>query len=400
MATLTVGQTGQRYQTIDAAVDASQAGDTIEVQAGTYTNDWLSISHDLTLTAIGGWVRMVTADGAQPPDGKAMITESGTVTISGFDISGVTVPDNNGAAIRYEGGNLTLDNVYIHDNQDGLLGAPDANGSITIDHSEFAFNGVGGDGHTHGIYIGQISTFSLINSYVHDTNEGHEVKSRAASNIIQNNRIFDNNSTASYSIDLPDAGNATISGNVIEQGPNTHNPAIIAYGEESGSNAGRAVLIDGNVLVNDRSSASTGIWNATASPIISSNNQIWGNAPNTGPVTENGNTILPSRPTLDLSTIGFIGSATPPPAPPIPSPPPPTPLPEPPAIPPAELPPPDPVPILSPLDLYHAEVLADFSVWSTTHAKLATQPRVLAVLNTELHSTTVLGVIRGDKWSV
>lgn len=400
MATLTVGP-GQQYATIDAAVDASQAGDTIEVQAGTYTNDWLSISHDLTLTAIGGWVRMVTADGAQPPDGKAMITESGNVTISGFDISHVTVPDQNGAAIRYEGGNLTLFDCYIHDCQDGLLGAADASGSITIDRSEFAFNG-DGSGHTHGIYVGRINTFTLTNSYIHDTVEGHEVKSRAANNVITGNRIFDDNSTASYSIDLPDAGNATITGNVIEQGPNTHNPAIIAYGEESGSNAGRAVLIDGNVLVNDRSSASTGIWNATASPIVSSNNQIWGNAPNTGPVTENENTIPPSRPTLDLSSIGFIGATSPlpPPAPPIPSPPPPTPLPEPPAIPPAELPPPDPVPILSPLDLYHADVLRDFSVWSTTHAKLALQPRVLAVLNTELHSTTVLGVIHGDKWSV
>ena len=44
-----------------------------------------------------------------PPNGKAMITESGAnVAINGFDISGVAVPDGNGAAIRYEGGSLSL----------------------------------------------------------------------------------------------------------------------------------------------------------------------------------------------------------------------------------------------------------------------------------------------------
>ena len=52
---------------------------------------------------VGGMV--VMTEDAQPPDGKAMITEGQpglTVAINGFDISGVTVPDNNGAAVRQE----------------------------------------------------------------------------------------------------------------------------------------------------------------------------------------------------------------------------------------------------------------------------------------------------------
>src|SRR4051812_28428502 len=202
MALLTVGTTGQQYTTIAAAVAASSAGDTIAVQAGTYTNDWLNITHDLTLQAIGGMVVMTTANDAHPPNGKAMITETGNVTISGFDISGVSVSDSNGAAIRYEGGNLTLVDCYIHDNQEGLLGGEYPVGTITIQHSEFAFNG-DGSGKTHDIYVGHIASFTLTDSYIHDTREGHEVKSRAENNIITNNRIFDNNSTASYSIDLP-----------------------------------------------------------------------------------------------------------------------------------------------------------------------------------------------------
>jgi len=381
VTTLSVGP-GQTYATIDAAVDASVSGDTIEVQAGTYTNDWLNIDHDLTLTAIGGWVRMVT-DNAQPPDGKAMITESGTVSISGFDISRVTVPDQNGAAIRYEGGALTLDNVFIHDNQEGILGASDPNGSITINRSEFAFNG-DGSGHTHGIYVGAIANFTLANSYIHDTAVGHEVKSRAATNVITGNRIFDNNGSASYSIDLPNGGAATITGNVIQQGPNSQNPAILAYGEEGIlAGYGTGATATGNTIINDQNSGYL-LLNPGNHPVSLSGNTVFG-------LTQipSGSTVLAARPVLDLAPIGFLGVSPPPSPPPPPSETTPSP----------EISPPSPTPILTPLEQYHADVLADFKVWAPLHVKLATMSRTLAVLNTELNSTTVLGIIRGDKWS-
>jgi hypothetical protein len=383
MATLSVGQ-NQQYVTIAAAVAASQSGDVITVQAGTYTNDWLNIDHDLTLTAQGGWVKLVTNQ-AQPPDGKAYITESGNVTISGFDISGVTVPDANGAGVRYQGGNLTLDNVFIHDNQEGLLGAADLSGSITITNSEFARNGLGGDGHTHAIYVGPVSNFTLTNSYIHDTNIGHEVKSRAQNNVITGNRIFDNDASASYSINLPNGGTATITGNVIQQGPNSQNPAILAYGEEgipTGYSTGATV--SNNTIINDQGSGYL-LLNPGGYPVNFVDGTVFG--------LTTGGTVLAARPVLDLAPIGFLG-ASPPPSPPPPAAPPPPP----PATPPS-VPDPSPAPVLTPLEQYHADVLADFKAWAPTHIKLSTMDRTLAVLNTELNSTTVLGIIRGDKWS-
>jgi hypothetical protein len=348
---------------IQAAIDASSPGDTITVQAGTWANTWLSITHDLNLVAVGGWVKLTTANGWQPPDGKAMITEQGNVSISGFDISGVTVPDQNGAAVRYQGGSLTLDNVFFHDNQEGLLAASDATGSIAIDHSEFAFNG-DGSGHTHGIYINGLDRFTLTNSYVHDTIVGHELKSRALNNVITGNRIFDNDSSSSYSIDLPNAGAATIAGNVIQQGSNTQNPAIIAYGEEGASNGAGTVSIRDNTICNDNPGGYL-LLNPGGYPVGVTDNTVFG--------LTSGGAILTDRPVLDLSPIAFLGSgATPPPPPP---------------------------PILSPLDQYHADVLADFKVWAAIHVKLASMSKTLAVLNTELTSTTVLGIIRGDRWS-
>src|SRR4051812_32097958 len=98
MATLSVGP-GLSFATIAAAVSAAVDGDTVEVQAGNYPNDFIDFDKSITLQAVGGRVTM--ANTAQPPNGKAAITESGNVTIAGFDISGVTVGDQNGAAVRY-----------------------------------------------------------------------------------------------------------------------------------------------------------------------------------------------------------------------------------------------------------------------------------------------------------
>ncbi|HEX3350567.1 MAG TPA: right-handed parallel beta-helix repeat-containing protein [Acetobacteraceae bacterium] len=335
---------------------------------------------------------------ASPPNGKAMITEGtpGTnVTINGFDISGVKAGDQNGAAVRYQGGNLTLTNDFFHNNQEGVLGAGDPNGTITIDHSEFAANG-GNGGKSHNIYAsGSLAKLSITNSYFHDAVLGHEIKSFASTNVITNNRIFDNSGSSSYSIDLPRGGDATISNNVIEQGPNSQNFYMFAVGENGTQNPG-TVSIDHNTIVNDRANGH-GIINASPTPVQFTDNSVWSATPapplpNSGPVTDSGNVSLATRPTLDLSHMQFVsgsggggGTATPPP----PSNPPPPP-------PPATPPPPPPMETVA---QYHDLVLADFLAWLPTHPVEAAQPSTLAVLSTELNSTTVLGAIPGDLWT-
>jgi hypothetical protein len=288
---------------IQAAIDAASSGDTIDVQAGVYTNQFLTIGKSVTLQGVGGQVVMTATVNA--PNGKAIITEGAaglSVAINGFDISGAVVGDSNGAAVRYEGGALSLSNDYFHDNQEGLLGAADANGSISIDHSEFSHNG-DGSGSTHNLYIGAIASFSLTNSYVHDAVVGHEVKSRAANNTITGNRIFDNNGSASYSIDLPNGGNANVSGNVIEQGANTQNPAMIAYGEEGMIYPSNTIAITSNMLVND-DPRGTFLLNPSQTAVSFSSNSSFGFDASLLPAGL-GNVLLTTRPTLDESSLSF-----------------------------------------------------------------------------------------------
>jgi hypothetical protein len=174
------------------------------------------------------------------------------VTFDHIEFSGAKVADKNGAGIRYQAGNLTITNCYFHNNQEGILAAPNPSGTITIDHSEFGYNGYG-DGQTHNIYIGRIASFTITNSYIHDAIVGHEVKSMAAISTIENNRIVDGKSTASYSIDLPSGGVAVVKNNLIQQGPNSQNKTIISYGERTLQLwANSKLQIANNTVVNQR----------------------------------------------------------------------------------------------------------------------------------------------------
>ncbi len=307
MATLTVGS-GQQFQTIAAAVAASHDGDVVQIQAGTYVNDFAEIKTKITLEGVGGLAHLVAT--TSPPNGKAILVTDTDIHLDHLELSGAAVGDGNAAGIRYQGGNLTVTNSSIHNNQDGILAAADPNGSITIDRSEIASNGTG-DGRTHNLYIGNIASFTLTNSYVHDAIVGHEVKSRAATNTITGNRIQNNTAgTASYLVDFAQGGTATVSNNVLQKGPNAQNPVFVSFGEEGSSYANPSLTVSNNTIVSDLAAHSPIIVaNDTPGPAALSGNSLWGVAASAevGTVSTTGNTILSTRPALDTTSPGGSG---------------------------------------------------------------------------------------------
>lgn len=298
MSTLTVGN-GEQYSTISGAVAASHSGDTVKVDAGTYADDVLNISHSLTLQAVGGTVKLVGT--AQPANGKGLIDAGGAgvnVAITGFDISGAAVPDRNGAGIRYEGGTLTLDHVNVHGNENGILANPDANGSVTIANSTFADNGIG-DGQTHNIYVGAIGSLTIKDSTVTGARVGHDIKSRAARTTITGNTITDGASgTASYEIDLTNGGVGTIENNFIEKGARAENPIAVTFGEEGGVYANSSLTVKNNTITTGYTAHnSTAVVNRTDAAASISGNRLYGwTAVASGPASAGGNTTLTSEP--------------------------------------------------------------------------------------------------------
>ena len=312
MAALTVGP-GLQFQTVGAAVAASHDGDTIYVQAGTYVNDGAIINTKISIVGVGGMAHFV-GDG-MIGNGKAFFVTNTDVTFDHIEFSGAKVADHNGAGIRYQAGNLTITNCYFHDNEEGILGAASPGGTIKIDNSEFAHNGYG-DGQSHNIYIGTIDSLTITDSYIHDAVVGHEIKSRAAVTTIENNRIVDGTGTASYSIDLPNGGIAIVKNNLIQQGPNSQNNAIISYGEEQDQPqwANSELQIDNNTVINERASPRFVVNDGTVTASIT-NNDLFGLTAaqiGTGPNAQSNNTFLTTKPSIDTSHPWEASSAPPP----------------------------------------------------------------------------------------
>jgi Ca2+-binding RTX toxin-like protein len=303
MATLNVGA-GQTYATLAAAVAASHDGDVVDVQAGTYVNDFATVSTKISIVGVGGMANFVATEA--PPNGKGILVTQTDVTVQNLSFSGAAVADNNGAGIRYEGGNLVVIDSYFHDNQMGLLSDADPDGTIRIVGSEFANTSGPGDGLRHNLYIGNIASVVIEDSYFHDAYDGHQIKSRAQSTTITNSRIYDGTGLGSYSIDLPNGGVGVIRDNVIEQGPNSDNPGIIHYGGESAPYAGSSLTIADNVVVNDRqTSGARLLYNATTVTASISGNDVYGLTSSqitTGPASVSGTTSLSARPSLDTSS--------------------------------------------------------------------------------------------------
>jgi MYXO-CTERM domain-containing protein len=260
-ATLTVGA-GKMYATPCAAIAAASPGDSIDVDPGSYDGDTCAWSTDnLTVRGVGGMAK-IDLTGVTPNQEKGIFTITApNATLENFELSGASISaeGNNGAGIRHQGQNLTVRGCYIHDNQDGILGAPfnagnaaDGTGTVVIENTEFDHNGAG-DGYSHNMYLNHYASFTLSGSWSHNAVVGHLVKTRADVNYILYNRITDEDGTASYEIDVPNGGKTYIIGNVIQQGTMTQNPAIITYEEEgtSPTNTSLDLFVVNNSIVND-----------------------------------------------------------------------------------------------------------------------------------------------------
>jgi hypothetical protein len=238
--------------TIAEAAAKARDGDIIEVEAGDYPGDvavWTK--DDITVRAVGGRVRLMA--GGKAAEGKAIwLVRGGRMSVQGFDFSGARVPDHNGAGLRLEKGQLTVQDCSFMHNENGLLTGNDHQGELEIINSEFGYNGYG-DGQSHNLYVGELARLAITGSYSHHAKVGHLLKTRAALNHIYYNRLADGiGGTASYELELAIGGVAYVVGNIIEQGSETENPHIISYGAEGYKWPANALYLINNTVVDNR----------------------------------------------------------------------------------------------------------------------------------------------------
>lgn len=231
--TISVGPQGE-VQHIAQAAERALDGDVVEIASGVYRGDvavWRQ--RRLTLRGVGPTRPVLIADGRHAEAKGIWVLKDGTFEVSHLEFRGARVPDGNGAGIRFERGSLRVDDCVFEDNQHGILTNNEAEATLRIDSSRFAFAPEQADPPPHLLYVGRIASLQLQGSSFSGGHVGHLVKSRARHSELHYNRVVDGPAgRASYELEFPNGGRVTLVGNTVEQGPRTGNAALVAYGAE------------------------------------------------------------------------------------------------------------------------------------------------------------------------
>jgi hypothetical protein len=277
-ATLEVGP-GKPYAMPSAAAAAAHDGDRITIAAGSYFDCAVWRANDLTIEGAGPDATVITDKAC---NGKGLfITDGNNITIRNLMLTRARVPDTNGAGIRAEGGDLTVEHVQFVNNQNGILSSDLPGKKIIVRDSAFIRNGTCEMGPcAHGIYVGRIALLRVERTRFFETRQAHSIKSRAQRTEVLGCDIADGASgTSSYPIEIPNGGDVLVRDNHIQKGPKAENhTAAVAIGAEGVTQPTPAIIIEHNTFLVEGDYNSYLVYNLTATEAELKGNILQGNA--------------------------------------------------------------------------------------------------------------------------
>ena len=227
-----------------------QDGDTIYIEGGIYANDaTLWMKKNLKFIGLGvGSNRTILRYSGDIPNGKGIFVfetpgmcDNPYLENIVFDGAQVSNADGgNGAGIRFEAKNITVNNCKFTNCQNGILEGHVSvtTSNVVIMNSEFQNNGyqIQNDptysGYEHNIYISAgADTLLVQNCYFHHPRgQANSIKTRAQRSFILYN-LIDEEATGygSYELNIAQGGLNVIIGNIIIQGASGVNHSIIGY---------------------------------------------------------------------------------------------------------------------------------------------------------------------------
>lgn len=313
-----------------------QDGDTVYIDGGVYPNDAVKwIKKNLKIIGLGsGNNRTVMLYTGDIPNGKGIFVfeTPGTCDNAYIDnivFDGAQISDANGAngaGIRFQAVNLTVNNCKFTNCQNGIL---EGNGSVTtsnvsIQNSEFQNNGYqlqndpNYSGYEHNIYISASADTLLVENcwFHHPRGQANSLKTRAQRAFILYNFI-DEESTGygSWEINIAQGGLNVILGNVIIQGPSGANHGIIGY--DAATNSIEDFYFVNNTVINQFAGNIKYFNTVPASGITTYKiyNNIFASVTGGGNTMFTGNTptVLDSSHNLispDYLTLGFVNPSS------------------------------------------------------------------------------------------
>lgn len=248
---ITVGAEGD-VRMISEAARIAVDGDIVEIASGEWHGD-VAVWMQKNLTIRGKGARPVLFADGKESEGKAIwVIRNGSFLIENIEFRGSRVSDGNGAGIRFEKGRLVVRSCAFRDNQTGILTSNNENAELIIEDSLFAEAPKQTTPLPHLLYAGRIALLEISGSRFHAGHIGHLIKSRARKSNIRYNLIVDGSTgEASYEVDLPNGGQATLIGNVIMQSAATANPVMLAYGAEGNAWPDSQLILSHNTLISE-----------------------------------------------------------------------------------------------------------------------------------------------------
>jgi len=266
---------GKPYKQPSEAIAAAANGDDVRIASGQYFDCAIVKQNNLTIEGIGPDAVLTDKTCA----GKAILVIDGdNVTVRNLTLQRARVADRNGAGIRAEGGNLTIEATRFVNNENGILSADNPAATVRITGSSFTANGHCQGSCGHGLYIGHVKLLHVDHSLFYDTREGHQIKSRALRTEIADCDIEDGpDGTSSYLIEAPNGGSLIVERNKMEKGRHSQNQGnTIMIGSEGVTQPTDAITIRGNNFTNDQGQSTVFVTNRTATPADLSGNVFKG----------------------------------------------------------------------------------------------------------------------------
>ncbi len=239
---------------LQQAVQQARDGDVIELMSGDYKGQTLLLDQRrLTLRGVG--TRPVLNGESRVGAASALLTvQGGEVTLENIEFRGSRAQGADGAGVLLKGGVLTVRDSSFHDNEHGILALNDERAELRIERTQFGTAPRVEGRLYHLLNVGRIAKLSVQGSRFQQGFEGHMIKSRARESSITYNFIHDGNTGgASYLIDLPVGGMATVIGNVLGKSPRAQSRVLLAYGAEGTAWPKNALHLAHNTFLNGMS---------------------------------------------------------------------------------------------------------------------------------------------------
>jgi hypothetical protein len=269
-ARLEVGR-DQALKLPSAAAKIARNGDVIVIDAGTYFDCAIWSANHLTISGADGLV-VITDKTCQ---GKALFVIPGNdATVRHITFTRARVVDGNGAGIRLEGRNLTVEDSRFINNQSGILAGDSPDSVLTISNSEFVDDGACQTGCAHALGVGRIKLLRVTKSRFSGTKLAHDISSAARRTELIDDVIEDGPAgTSSYLVDMPIGGTLLLERDVLEKGRRTSNSrAAIMIGDGAVLQPIAEVIATGNRFTNDTGHAVSFIVNwSSALPLLDKN---------------------------------------------------------------------------------------------------------------------------------